>query len=374
MRISTVSMVVVGFFVAGLVAGCGGGAGDASPSESESARGTPADTAAAVASSMPAGTTIDIGCVEGYSAATILGGLSNPSSVSFSPEGVLTVCDSAAGRVILVKDGKAEDYITGFTTEFWKGDHYKLGPLSAIWIGKVLYVTDGGQLDGAETVNAYTAAGKADSASKTSNPVGPTSDDTAVDKGEGNLSGIAFDGKDTIYVCGQGADARTWLLTCTLGETLDLQPWASADENGIEINSPMQIRMLPNGNVLALYSGVGGTAGALMAEWAREGKAATLVRKWSLGDLVNPMGFDAVPGKPMTFAVVENNWDLNKVNRGRVARVTLNSDGTIAAETIATGLDGPVACTFGPDGRLYIAQLGTEFDKDKGSVIAVKGF
>jgi len=32
-----------------------------------------------------------------------------------------------------------------------------------------------------------------------------------------------------------------------------------------------------------------------------------------------------------------------------------------------------VSCAFGPDGDLYIAQLGTEFDSDKGQVIAVSG-
>ncbi len=40
---------------------------------------------------------------------------------------------------------------------------------------------------------------------------------------------------------------------------------------------------------------------------------------------------------------------------------------------IAENLHGPVSCAFGPDGDLYIAQLGSEFDKDKGQIVAVSG-
>ena len=84
----------------------------------------------------------------------IAGGLQNPSWVSFSPEGVLTVCDSGHGRVAQVVDGELTDYITGFPTEYWKVDaesgaqRFQLGPLSAAWMGSTLVVTDAGRKDG----------------------------------------------------------------------------------------------------------------------------------------------------------------------------------------------------------------------------------
>jgi hypothetical protein len=62
------------------------------------------------------------------------------------------------------------------------------------------------------------------------------------------------------------------------------------------------------------------------------------------------------------------------VKPGRLARVSLPPKSEEAkVRVIADNLQGPVSCAFGPDGDLYIAQLGAEFDKDKGQVIAVSG-
>ena len=35
---------------------------------------------------------------------------------------------------------------------------------------------------------------------------------------------------------------------------------------------------------------------------------------------------------------------------------------------------GPVACAFGPDRRLYVAELGEMFDQGKGRIVAISGF
>ena len=139
---------------------------------------------------------LDIGLKgKSMSARLVLGGLNNPSSVAFSPSGVLTVCDSGNGQVLLVKDGKAEKYITDFTTEHWKVDaetgkkRFKLGPLSSVWVDdSTLAVTNAGLGDGAENVLFFSGAGKA-ADGKATNSVGPTTDD-AKDKGEGNFCSL----------------------------------------------------------------------------------------------------------------------------------------------------------------------------------------
>ncbi len=49
----------------------------------------------------PAGPTIDVGLSGGYTATVVMAKLMNPSCVSFSPNGELTICDSGNGRVIV---------------------------------------------------------------------------------------------------------------------------------------------------------------------------------------------------------------------------------------------------------------------------------
>ena len=319
---------------------------------------------------------IDLGLKGQYTARVVVGGLSNPSGVTFSPSGVLTVCDSANGQVVLVKDGKAEPYITGFATEYWKVDaetgakRFKLGPLSAVWVnGKTLAVSNAGPVDGKETIVFYNGPGTADSGEAT-NSVGPTTDDPK-DLGEGNLTGLSLsdDGK-TIYVAGQGSDAKTWLLSVDIASK-KLSTLVDADGAGIEINSPMATLPWTNGTVLALYSGAGGKDDGLIVQW--DVKSKTVVSKWTLPGLTDPMGMAVVPGSRQ-LAVVDNNWALTEVKAGRLARVNLPKDSEEAkVRVIAENLRGPVSCAFGPDGDLYIAQLGTEFDKDKGQIVAVSG-
>ena len=317
---------------------------------------------------------IDIGLKKQYKSTVVLDGLTNPSGVTFSPDGHLTVCDSGNGNVLLVKDGKAEKYITGFATEFWKVDaetgtkRFKLGPLSACWVGKRLAVTNAGIGDGKETVMFYDGPGAA-SSGKSTNPVGPTSDDPK-DKGEGNLTGLSVteDGS-TVYVAGQGADAKTWVLSVDVA-TMKMSGAFSADDAGIAVNSPMATMPWQKNGVLALYSGKGGADDGLIVLWNAKTKKVT--RKWNLPGLTDPMGFARIP-ETNSVVVVDNNWALTSVKPGRLARVSLPRKEGMEAKVnvIADNLHGPVSCAFGPDGNLYVAQLGTEFDKDKGQVLSI---
>ncbi len=326
--------------------------------------------------SSPAGPGLPLGMSEGFSASLILEGLNNPSGVSFSDSGALTVCDSGNGSVILFVDGEPTDHITGFPTEFWKVNAeagtkaFGLGPLSAVWRGDTLAVTNAGAKDGEETVQFYSAAGVASGAEQT-NAVGSTTEESA-DKGEGNLTGMCTDGDDTLYVCGQGFDGKSWLLRATRS-TKELVAFASADDAGVSVNSPMQSMMWDDDTVLVLYSGAGGKEDGTIAAWNTESGA--LEGSYTLPGVKDPMGMDRIPGTD-ELAVVDNNWSLTEVLPGSLVRVSLpEGDGTeCSVSTITSELRGPVSCAFGPDGRLYVAQLGTEFDSDKGQVIAVSGF
>jgi len=313
---------------------------------------------------------------------TLIEGLNNPSHVSFSPDGKLTVCsagpgrDGGNGRVIVWRNNAHSDFITGFPTQYWKPgkegapDRFKLGPLSAVWTtDDELVVSNSGLADGVDHLLVFAGGGDAKEGEPT-NAVPPTSDDEA-DNGEGNFTGLslAADGK-SVYVCGQGADAKSWLLACDVAER-KLQGFASADDNGITVNSPMDSLAWGTDAVLVLYSGAGGKEDGLLVLWDLATRKP--VTRWTLPGVFDPMGMARVPGSD-DLVVVDNNWDLTSVKQGRLARISLTEDGGAAEVTmIREDLPGPTSCAFGPNGRLFVSLLGPEFDKDLGSVVAISG-
>ncbi len=318
----------------------------------------------------------------GVTQEAVLDGLNNPACVTFSPGGKLTVCtagpgkENGNGRVVVWSDGKTEDYVTGMATEYWKPgkdgepDRFKLGPVGAVWVNdSLLAVSNGGLKDSKDNVLLFNGPGAA-STGKASNGLDPTSEDSK-DLGEGNLVGFSTaPGSDTVYVCGQGADAKSWLLQLD-PSTAKLTTLASADDNGIATNSPMMSLPWGDDAVLVLYSGAGGKDDGLLVKW--NVKTAKPVQQWTLPGLFDPMGMDRIPGSD-DLVVVDNNWDLKSVKSGRVARVGLTADGGAAEiSMIDADLKGPVSCAFGPDGRLYVATLGPAFDEGKGSVVAISG-
>lgn len=324
-----------------------------------------------------------IGLADGYRAYVVAEGLNNPSFVSFHPDGRLTVCDSGNGRVVTVEVGLLTPVVDRLHTEYWKvykndaGEEvkaFKIGPLAAHWLGlSKLVLTDGGLKDGEESLATYEISADGPSQNKIvgrTNVVPPTTGDTA-DKGEGNLSGMCVmpDG-DTYYVCGQGYDGKSWVLGGSLKEGT-LEPMMSADENGIKVNSPMQV--VPWGeNILVIYSGAGGEDDGLLVEW--NPKAKQPVNQWELKGLRDPMSIAQIPGTSNQFVVTDNNWSLTQVNPGKLAIVTIEADKPAATRIIATDIYGPVHCAFGPDRRLYVSCLGKNFDSNLGHVVAITGF
>jgi hypothetical protein len=316
---------------------------------------------------------LDIGLGHTYRAAVVAEDLNNPSSVSFRPgTGALTIADSGNGRVVMIEKGKRVTLIDGFATEYWKklptGDLYKIGPLATHWLDKNnLVIAEGGRADGEDVMAWYSLTNGKPALEAESNRIPPGSDDK-LDLGEGNYIGLGPDG-DNLWVCCHGFDKKSWVARLNLKEK-KLELLLSADDHGIEVNSPMQA--LPwRGNLLVLYSGAGGKDDNLLVEW--DLKALKPKHQWKLEGLTDPMGMAFLPGaKEPTLVVTDNNWDLNKVQSGRLALVKLGSNGP-QVKIIADKLPGPVSCAFGPDRKLYVACLGPEFDKNKGLVIAIEG-
>ncbi|MEZ6197591.1 MAG: hypothetical protein R3F20_18000 [Planctomycetota bacterium] len=318
---------------------------------------------------------VDLGfAAEGPQAEIVVDGLMNPSGVTFDAKGRLTVCDSGHGRVLVVENGKPKDWLTGFDTEYWKIDaktgdeRFKLGPLNAIWMPNgQLVVSDSGKKDGEDRLGVFDGSGAADQGKYTNGVASTTGAEG--DLGEGNPTGFALGKGGVVWACGQGTDAKTWILRCDV-DRRTLEPWASSDDEGIAINSPMQILAEDDQHLLVLYSGAGGKDDGLIARWNIASRKP--VKTWTLPGLTDPMGMAFFPGSK-ALAVVDNNWALTEVKSGRLARVTLGDGEAADVKVLATKLRGPVACCFGPDERLYVAQLGAKFDSTEGSVIAISG-
>ncbi|MEE9391691.1 MAG: hypothetical protein V3W41_04210 [Planctomycetota bacterium] len=305
----------------------------------------------------------------------LLDGLQNPSSLACGDDGRMLVCDAGHGKVLLYENGAAKDFLTGFDTEYWKVDaktgakRFLLGPISAIWLpdGSIV-VSDAGKKDGADRLIFFKGAGTADSGMPT-NGVPPTTK-LEVDKGEGNPAGLVRGADGKIYACGQGADAKSWILVAD-PETKKLSPWASADDNDIAINSPMQLIAWDESSLLCVYSGTGGKEDGLIVKWSLETRKP--VAQWNLPGIVDPMGMARIPGSD-DLVVVDNNWALTKVNVGKLARISLGDGGKATVKIYEdVKLAGPVSCAFGPNDVLYVTQLGTHFDQEKGQLLSISG-
>ncbi|MCA8940705.1 MAG: hypothetical protein KDB07_12885 [Planctomycetes bacterium] len=305
----------------------------------------------------------------------LLSGLNNPSGIAFSSSGQLAVCEAGAGDSsgrVHIMDLEGRDVLAGFPTEYWKVDadtgakSYKVGPLSAVYLNNdTLLVTNAGLADGDETILTMDLNGQASA----SNSAAYVSDN---DHGEGNLTGMALSSDGSVaYVCGQGSDAKTWVLRYDVAKN-ELARAFSADDHGIAVNSPMQCRLVNDETLLVLYSGIGAVANGAIVQWnVRTGLPDA---QWTLPNLVDPMGMDFIPGSKNELVVVDNNWQLNTVNPGALARVTLGEAGEATVTMLdAPTLMGPVSCTFGPDGMLYVTELGANIDKAEGRLVILGG-
>lgn len=320
---------------------------------------------------------LELELAQGYAASIVAEDLTNPSFVSFRPgSDRLTICDPGNGRVLLVEGSRQRVLLDTMATEYWKtlpdgSKAYRVGPLAALWLDENrLVVADSGSGDGKEALIVYEVGQDSLRELRRTNTVGPTSE-AETDKGEGNFTGMCLmdDGK-TVYGCSHGNDAKTWLFKADV-ETGKLEVLMPADDAGIKTNSPMQV-IAWRGNLLVVYSGAGGQDDGLIVEW--DIKAGKPLNQWTVAGLLDPMGISHVPGTDNEFAVTDNNWNLNRVNPGRIARVTLGESPQAACDVVASGLMGPVNCAFGPDGRLYVTCLGEKYDSGQGLVVAIRGF
>ncbi len=298
---------------------------------------------------------------------TVLGGLSNPTGLAVQPEtGHVFVSDSAAGRIIRVVDGKAEDVVTGFPLDkYGKGPFYDIGPLGLAFLDKdTLVVGDGSFKDGEEYVRVFTvpAAGKPalnfDKDAKAK--LGPLPEKDGL-KPEGNFYAIAV-GKTAIYISSNGDDTKGWVLKADVnGTKLGELTRYIATKEAVEVDAPVGITMGPDGDIVVGQMGeVNKPKDSLLTFYNAKTGKKVLNLETGLYDIT------ALAYSPKTKLLYATDFAWMSSGDGGLYRLDKsNAGGKQAAKaTKILALEKPTAMAFGKDGELYITVVGPKKDSE----------
>ncbi len=300
-------------------------------------------------------------------AESVLGGLSNPSGLAVQPEtGHVFVSDSAAGKIIRVVDGKAEDVVTGFKIDVYgKGPKYDIGPLGlAFWDKETLVVGDGSFVDGEEYVRVFTvpAAGKPaiDFDKDAKAKLGPLPEKDGL-KPEGNFYAIAV-GKTAVYISSNGDDTKGWVLKSDVTGTKfgELTRYIATKE-AVEVDAPVGITIGPDGDVVVGQMGeINKPKDSLLTFYSAKTGKKLLNLETGLYDIT---GLAYSPKTKQLYAL-DFAW-MSAGDGGLYRLDKSNADGKQGIKaTKILALDKPTALAFGKDGELYITVVGPKKDSE----------
>ena len=302
---------------------------------------------------------------------TVVGGLSNPCGVAVQPKtGHVFVADSAAGRVVRIVDGKAQDVITGSPKDVYgKGPMYDIGPLGLAFIDEnTLVVGDGGYKDGEEFVRVFTvpAAGKEaiDYDKDVKAKLGPLAAKGDEVKPEGNLYGVAL--TDTaIYVTCNGDDTKGWVAKATINGTKygNLERYLPTKEQ-VEVDAPVGITISPRGEIVIGQMGeVNLPKDSLLTFYSAKTGKKILNLQTGLHDI---SGLAYSPKGGLLYAI-DFAW-VAPADGGLYRLDSENKGGSQSVKaTKIAALDKATAMAFAPDGTLYITVIGPKKEGENAS-------
>jgi len=285
----------------------------------------------------------------------VLDGLKNPSGIAVQPEtGVVFVSDSAAGRIVRVVEGNAQEVITGSSTDtYGKGPKYTIGPMGLAFLGQNrLVVADSGFPDGEEYLRVFEvpAAGEAAVAYDDCTKVGPiTATDTI--KAEGNFYAVAAT-EAALYVTCNGDDTKGWISKSDItGASFGELARFIASKEATEVDAPVAITISPRGELVVGQMGeiTVPRDGLLTFYNAKDGK---LLYNQPTG--LHDITALAYSPKGHLYAL---DFAWNDLSQGGLFRLDNDGDGGVNAVKIKS-LDKPTAMAFGSDGSLYITLIG----------------
>lgn len=303
---------------------------------------------------------------------TVLDGLDNPCGVAIQPEtGTVFVADSAAGRIVRVVDGKAQEVIVGFPQDVYgKGPKFNIGPLGLTFIGKdTLVVGGGGFPDGEELLRVYNvpaAGGEAIKADDmvSSHSLAPTDEI----KGEGNFYGVAAN-KNSIFVTCNGDDTKGWVSRARIkdGKVANFKRFLPTKE-ATEVDAPVAATISDRGELVIGQCGeVNVAEDSLLTFYNAKSGKMLLNLETGLYDITAL----AYSPKGQLYAT-----DFAWMDTAEGGLFQLIKDGKDAVKLKKiTSLDKPTSMTFDGDGNLYITVFGTAeegSDAKPGKLLKIK--
>jgi hypothetical protein len=325
---------------------------------------------------------------------TVVEGLNNPTGIAIQPgTNHVFVADSGAGRVIRVVDGKLQEVITDFPTDYYgKSPIYDIGPLSLMFIDQFTLVVGGGGLeDGEDSIQLYKIpeAGKApitaDQIEGEAQTLPAESDEIP---GEGDFYSMANTSKG-IYVTCNGDDAKGWIALATIVEgKLSNFKRSFALKEETKTNAPVAITLSPDGYLaIGQMGNIRGSGDSLLTFCDPEdGK---ILASFETG-LDNLTGLAYGPKRGRLFATEFRKINQSAANSGEdseenVGEADLPSGALV--KLIARGedeceaveimrLDKPTSLAFSPEGDLYVTLAGNTsegVETPDGKLVVIKG-
>ena len=284
----------------------------------------------------------------------VLEGLKNPCGVAVQPgSGDIFVSDTAAGKIVRVVDGKAEDVITGSAQDVYgQGPKYDIGPLGIAFLDrKRLVVGDGGFPDGEEFIRVFEVPDKSQPAISYDQGIkvgALTAEGNR--RAEGNLYGVAITPTNIFCTC-NGDDTKGWVATAKInGEKFGSLKRFIATKEEIEIDAPVGITISPRGEVVIGQMGEINVENDSQLTFynAKSGKMLMNV-KTGLHDITalaySPRGH---------LYALDFAW--MSLENGGLFRLDKQGNGINAVKIMS--FDKPTAMTFSEDGSLLITEMG----------------
>ena len=301
---------------------------------------------------------------------TVLEGLNNPCGIAVQPGTKhVFVSDSAAGRVVRVVDGKAQDVIVGFPQDIYgKGPMYNIGPLGLVFLDKnTLVVGGGGRPDGEEKIRVYKVPAAGQDAIKADNMEAgfelPPTDET---KGEGNFYALAAT-SNAVYATCNGDDTKGWVakLTITSDGSYGSYERFIATKEATEVDAPVGITMNPQGQIAVGQMGeITIPHDSLLTFYDTNGKML-LNLETELFDIT------ALAYSPANGQLYATDYAWMDTGEGGLFQLIADGEQGLSVKKVES-LDKPTAMAFGEDGVLYVTVFGSG-DGNSGKLLKVSG-